>query len=303
MAALEQPPTPVTVDVQSMSEEQLEEKAYELEQEAERHRVLSRSLIGECARLRSRAQRMREQEQKTAEKRLKKGRKKPELPYDPNDPLIASTILATEDLDRGFTAGDLAEALHVARERAVKLLLAVEARGLVARQADEKWRSVDPNESLVRDGARRLGQFTVEQLGEEVGMTPAELSYYMEWMVEQGMIVGGGPMFEVRKLDPERTITTVNDGRYRLPEHDPPSGTEILSPRGAPVYAPNHGDRGRKMNQPGQKLRMKQRDQRREKMQDARKESADKRRAKQQKDPHAAKRAKASAKRRARLIS
>lgn len=309
MAALEQPhATPVAVDIDGMSEDELEERAYTLEQEAEQHRILERSLRVECARLRSRAERMRAEEARQAEKTIKKGRRKPELPYDPNDGLIAAAILATEDLGAAFGAGDLAQALHVGQDRAVKLLLAIQDRGLVARMGElgqaGKWRCVDPNQALVRDAARRLGRFTVEQLGEELHMTPAELTYYIEWMQDEGMIVGGGPMFEMRKLDPETTITKVNDGRYRLPEHDPPAGTDAPK-RGEPVFTQNHGKRGQAGQNPQSRHQMHQRDARREAQDKARAERAEKARARSQskKDPHAAKRAKSAAKRRARLIS
>lgn len=294
----------IPVDVNALTEEQLEERATQLEQEAEQHRILARSLFMECAKLRARAERMRREEQEAAEKRAKKGRaKKNELPYDPQDPLIAAAVLAVEDLGAGFDAGDLAGKLRIGRERALKLLLAVVAKGFCARQGEGKWRSVDPNEPRVRDAARELGRFTVEQLGEAVHMEPTELTYYIDWMREENMISGAGPMYEYVKIGPELLVTKVNDGRYRLPEKQPPAGTEILSPRGQPLYTPNHGDRGRRMSQPGQKHKMKLRDQRREDMKKAREESAEKAKAKQTKDPHAAKRAKAAAKRRARSVT
>lgn len=307
MAALEQPtPTAVRVDVDGMTEEQLEERAYELEQEAEQHRLLARSLIGECARLRSRAERMRQEEAKAAELRAKKGkRKQPALPWDPNDPLIAAASLATEDLDAGFTAADLAEVLRIGVDRAGKLLLALQADELVARMGENgKWRAVDPEVPRVRDAARGLGTFTDEQLAEAAGMTVLKVVYYRELLHAEEIIVGAGPMYEYRKAGPERVITKVNDGRYRLPEHDPPAGVDAPK-RGEPVLAQNHGERGRAGQNPQQRHKMHLRDSRRRAMETAKAERAEKQRAKAQAktDPHAAKRAKGAAKRRARLIS
>lgn len=290
------------VNLDELTEEQLEERAFELQREAEQHRAVANGMFGEAAKCRARAERMRREEAEAAERRAKRGRKKPTLLYDPNDSLIAAAALATEDLAAGFDAGDLAAALHIGRERAFKLLLAVEAKGFVAR-SDDKWRSVDPDETRVRDKARELGTFTAEQLADAVEMTVTELSYYMDWLRDERMVVGAGPMYEYRKPGPELTITKVNDGRYTLPEKKPPAGTEILSPRGAPIYTQNHAARGRAGQNPQQRHKMHQRDERRKKMEKAREEAAEKQRAKAQRDPYAAKRGKAAAKRRARLIS
>lgn len=286
--------------LETLTEEELEERAYRIAQEAEQHRILSTAMFKEAAALRARAERKRQEEHEAAEKAAKRGKKKVALPYDPNDSLIAAATLATEDLGVGFTAGDLAEKLHIGRDRAVKLLLALKAKEFVTQmEADGQWRSIDPNETLVRDAAQQLGRFTDEQLGEQVGMSVAELAYYLDWLREKGMIVGAGPMYEYTKPGPERVIT--RHPTRRPPEKDPPAGTEAPS-RGAPVYAPNHGDRGRKMSQPGQKHKMKLKDQRRATMEQAREESAARQKAKAQKDPYAAKRAKAKAKRRPTVI-
>lgn len=267
MSAVEAGTPAVSLD--GLTEEELEEKAIELQREAEQYRTLSHALFGEAAKCRARAERARQREQEEAALR-KPGRKpkpKAALPYDPNDSLIAAAAVATEDLAPGFNAGDLADLLAIGRSRAQKLLLALEAKKLVARLHDAtKWRSIDPNETRVRDGARELGRFTVKELGEHLGMTVLELAFYIEWMQSEGMIVGGGPMFEFRKLDPELVITQLNDGRYRLPEKEPPAGTEILSPRGEPVRIVDHGKRANTMN----RHREKQRDKRHEEMQTAR---------------------------------
>lgn len=269
---------PVAVSLNGLSEEELEEKAIELQREAEQHRMLSHALFAEAAKCRTRAERERQREQEEADRR-KPGRKpKPKvaLPYDPRDSLIAAAAVATEDLAPGFNAGDLADLLAIGRARAQKLLLALEAKKLVARLHDAtKWRSIDPNEARVRDGARELGRFTVEELGEHLGMTPMELTFYIEWMQSENMIVGGGPMYEFRKLDPELVITT-NGDRVKPPEKDPPSGTEILSPRGLPVRIVDHG----KSAQATTRHREKLRNARHEEMQTARAARSERDRAK-----------------------
>jgi hypothetical protein len=263
----------------------LDMRAEELEREAEKHRLVWIDMRKEAAIMRARAERMRA--------RLAEAPVKPAKPrFDLADPLMASAALAAEDLGITWQPAELGLKLGLRDEgRVMRLVLGLEHLGKVARQGERGyWRTIDPDEAVVRDGVVELGTFTRDQLAEHLGWPAVRLTHYLEefraakWITEDEE--EEGTFTYVKPTGP-----VLPRERRRPPEKAPPAYTEAPA-RGEAVYAPNHGERGRRMSQPGQKHKMKLRDQRRETMAQARKEAAEARRAKAQKDPYAAKRAK-----------
>lgn len=261
----------------------LELRADELEAEAERHRIVYVDMRKEAAVLRGRAERIR--------KRIAEGAKPPPPRFDLTDPLMASAGLAAEDLGVSWQPAELGMKLGLRDEgRIMRLILGLEHMGHITRQGERGyWRTMDPDETSVRDGIVELGSFTREQLAEQLGWPVSRLSHYIEQARAAKWITEDEETGTFTYIKPEGPV--LPHPTRRPPEKDPPAYLDAPH-RGEAVYVTNHGERGRKMNQPGQGLRQRLRDKRREEIEVAREEAAAARRAKSQKDPYAAKRAK-----------
>lgn len=241
-------------------------RAHDLEREADELWKKVKTMRGEAAALRARADRYRDGLVEARPKREKRERP---------DSLLAAAGVAAEGLTGTYTAEEFAEALGIRdKARAAKLLCALERSDLIARVGEEGWRTQDPEEARVRDAARELGTFSEQQLAEHLEMTAAQLAPYVELGVSRGWISVGqdGHMMYLRP-GPERLITRYP--KRRPPEKEPPAGLDAPA-RGEPIRVVHHGKRGGAMSNPGVRHRIKQRDQRREAMENAKRERAEK---------------------------
>jgi hypothetical protein len=198
-------------------------RAHELVNEADELQEQAKLKRAEAAKLRARAERLRDGDHLRP--------KKPE----PMDPLLAAAALAIEELDGYWTPGDLDEALELHdKARAVRLVYALRDMGVVVK-VEDKWRTVDPDEARVRDALRELGTCSPQQLAEKLEMAPVTLDYYLEYGAERGWcdISSDGHLMFLN-AGPERIIT--RRPRRRPPENDPPAFTEAPS-RGQSIYA------------------------------------------------------------------
>lgn len=244
--------------------DELRRQAVLLDHEAAQLVERAKEVRAEAAKLRARADRMDDPSKGARIVRRSRDAAR-------SDGLLAAAAVAVEDLPRGFTATDLAVALEIAdKARATRLLLALSEMGKIMRADDDGWCVLDPDEVRVRDYITSAGAFTFADAMEALGdFGELYLSTYLSDFKRRGLLVGDGGSYEYVEPGVDRSPRP----RRRPPEQDPPAYTEAPR-RGEPVYAPNHGERGKKMAGAG-KHRQKLRDQRREAMNEARRERAE----------------------------
>lgn len=244
-------------------------RAHELEQEARELAEQAQAKRQEAARCKAKAERLRDGEH------LRPVRRRAEKP----DPLQSAAALASEDLEGYWTVEDLMAALELRdRRRGVKLVAGLIAMGLVVK-VEDRYRTVDPDESRVRDTLRRLGTCSRRELGDELEMPAVTLDYYVELGVARGwcsLDEADDHLMYVRP-GPERIITQYP--KRRPPEQEPPAGLDAPR-RGEPIRLEDHAKRGKAGSLPGQRHRLRLRDQRREAMEEARRARSERDKAK-----------------------
>jgi hypothetical protein len=248
---------------------ELRHRALVLDHRAEQLAEQAKDTRAEAAKLRAQAERIECPE--TAVKVTVRARDRVR-----DDGLLAAAAVAVEDLKPGFEATDLAVALGIAdRARAGRLVRALHDLGKVTRQG-EGWAVVDPDEGRVRDFVVEAGTFTMaDAMAALPDLSELDVSYYLRNLSDRGALAAAGGGFTYVEPDGR----TGSRPRRRPPEQDPPAYTDVPR-RGTPVRLEDHGQRGKAGAQPGQRHRMKLRDQRRQAMDDARAKRAEKQRAK-----------------------
>lgn len=264
-------------------------RAHELTREADELAEQARAKRAEAGRLQGKAERLKDGAHLAPVKKK----------IEPPDPLLAAAALATEDLEGYWQLEALGELLDVrSPKRLTHIVNGLIEMNLVVK-VEDKYRTVDPEESRVRDELRVMGTGSQVELAHRLDMPRATLDYYLELGASRGWAsIGADGHLMYLRPGPERIITT--RPRRRPPENDPPAFVDAPR-RGEAIRVVNHGERGRKMMQPKAKHQIKQRDERRKRMETAKAERATAAAAKAtQVDPAlAARRAKAAAKRRA----
>jgi hypothetical protein len=183
-------------------------EAGRLEAQAELEMVAVRNLRAEAAKLRSRAENLRNGSYVTV---------KPAPQRD--DPLLAAAALAAEDLPGTWISSDLARALGIGdANRALRLCVKLREMGHVE-HTDGRWRSVDPEIARIRDAVIELAEFTREQLAERVELRPEALTWYLADLRRKGIISGGD--HEQMRYEPTGRETVVTRRRHmRAPEQE-----------------------------------------------------------------------------------
>lgn len=242
-------------------------RANELEREADELHARAKELRGESARLRAAAERREEEESRPRR-------------AEPPDPMMAAAALAIEDLPGRWTCVELGVLLQIrSAKRMAKIVAELVRRGLAAEitkfrpEDTQHYRSVDPEEGRVRDAGQYLGTFSLEELAYELETPVEALTFYIEKLLERGTFVydDDGVRLSFERPGAERIITRYP--KHRRPEDDRPAYSEAVA-RGMPIRIVDHGKRGRLGSTPGQRHRLKMKDQRYEDQQRARDERA-----------------------------
>lgn len=246
-------------------------RAHELAQEAEKLVEKAKAKRMEAAKLRAKAERLRDGAHLAPAPRPR---------AEPTDPLLGAAGIAIEDLGGTWQPEQLGELLGLRdRRRVEKIVSVLESMELVL-HVEDGWRTIDPDEARVRDAMRKLGTGSPEQLAEAVGLPVSKIGGYVELGQERGWLdvsFDGHLMF--LRPGPERIIT--RHPHRRPPEKEPPAYLDAAY-RGEPVRVVHHGKRGGAMSNPGQRHRIKLRDKAREKQETARAERAEQHRKREQ---------------------
>jgi hypothetical protein len=274
VTAVAQGPVREDADEVRFEADRLMEEAAEWKEESTKCLTLARECEAKAAKLRAKAVRL-----ENPELGVKVKRRVPK-----NDSLLAAAGLAVEDIRGNFDSAKLAELLGIGTARARDILCELVAIGKIERVGNG-YRCEDADAAAVRDAVIELGDFTEESLAEHLGWPVAAVRWYVEDLCDRGILDFSEDEtadLAYKPTGPETVITS--RPRHTPPEKLPPAGTDIRSPRGiTQMISMSDAQRRNALSQPGVRLRVKNRERARERMQTARDTRAQQQRAKARK--------------------